>query len=276
MKTFKNITKKIVNEIYQKLKTRWPVVTFDENVQPHFFFLITPPYSGSTAIAKLLSSSSRIMCLKENGEGQWLVPGLCEIDRWDPEKEINYESVKSVWLRVYQKEKELNSHVDVVIEKSPPNMMRLEQLSSQFSNYSLLVNNRNPYANCASILYRLHDPQNLSATKRKEVLVRLVKDWLTRSKKLRALITKHNIPLLTYEKFCENPASILQVLDLPDGVSDSININAEVKVKDYQVQAISNQNERQIKNLTSEDIRNISLILNTECELLRFFGYEVV
>jgi len=268
--------KKLFRETYQKLKTTWPIATFDENVQPHFFFLITPPYSGSTAIAKLLNSSSRTMCLKKNGEGQWLVPGLCEADRWNPDKEINYESVKSVWLKVYQKERKRNPHIDVVIEKSPPNMMRLEQLSSLFSNYSVLANNRNPYANCASILYRLHDAKNLNSTKRKEVLVGLAKDWLTRSRRLKLLITKHHIPLLTYEQFCENPASILQVLDMPVGVSDSININAEVKVKDYQVQAISNQNERQINNLSNEDIENISLVIGAERVLLEFFGYNLM
>ncbi len=54
---------------------------FDESNQPHFLFIITPPYSGSTAISGVLNSSHRTMILQKSGEGQWLVPGLCEKDR---------------------------------------------------------------------------------------------------------------------------------------------------------------------------------------------------
>lgn len=142
--------KKLLNIVYARTSPSWPLPRYDENNQPHFFFLITPPYSGSTAIAKLLDTSHKTMTLTPNGEGQWLIPGLCQQDRWKPEKEVNYESVKAVWLNAFQKEKRVNSHIDVVIEKSPPNMMRLDNLLSQFTDYSILANNRNPYANCAS------------------------------------------------------------------------------------------------------------------------------
>ena len=69
------------------------------------------------------------MILQPRGEGQWLVSGLCEKDRWNPEKEVNYLSVKATWLNVYQQVSRLTKNVDVVIEKSLPNMMRIEQLS---------------------------------------------------------------------------------------------------------------------------------------------------
>lgn len=266
----------MLRTVYSRTRPRWPIPRYDENNQPHFFFLITPPYSGSTAIAKLLNTSQRTMTLTNNGEGQWLVPGLCEQDRWDPNKEVDYESVKATWLNVFQKEKKLNPHVDVVIEKSPPNMMRIEKLSSQFTDYSFLANNRDPYANCASILYRHHDPDNISSKKRKEVLEQLAQNWLIRSYKLKEIITKNEVPLLTYEQFCQNPSSILEVLELPEGVSDTVDINAKVKVKDYKAQFISNQNERQISNLTNSDIESIGRILKTEIALLEFFGYGVM
>jgi hypothetical protein len=216
------------------------------------------------------------MILSKNGEGQSLIPGLYEKDRWNPDKEINYESVKAVWLNAFQKEKKRNPHIDVVIEKSPPNMMRIEKLSLQFTNYSFLANNRDPYANCASILYRNHDPENISSRKRKEVLEGLAQHWLRRSYKLKEIIVNNKIPLLTYEQFCQNTSSILDVLDLPEGVSDSIDINAKVKIKDYKIQTISNQNERQISNLTRADIESVGSILKTDAALLEMFGYEVM
>jgi hypothetical protein len=192
-----NTQRRILKKSYQSTRPTWPTPRYYVNMQPHFFFLITPPFSGSTAIAKLLATSWRTMLLTPNGEGQWLVPGLCEPDRWNPEKQINYESVKAVWLNTFQKQYKLNPHIDVVIEKSPPNMMRIEELSSQFIDCSFLANNRDPYANCASILYRLHSPENMNLQKRKDALKKIAQFWLMRSHKLKEIIIENEVKLLT-------------------------------------------------------------------------------
>lgn len=260
----------------QGSQDRWPLPKFDENDQPHFLFIITPPYSGSTALAELLNTSHRTMILQSRGEGQWLIPGLCEADRWDPKKEVNYLSIKATWLNVYQQVKRLTQNIDVVIEKSPPNMMRLDKLSSQFRDCSFIANNRDPYANCASILYRHHDADNLSLHERKGVLSGLVKAWVMRSNNIQELVLSRNIPLLTYESFCRQPSAIIDMLKIPKEISDSINPDANVRVKDYKLQPISNQNERQILKLSSEEIEYISEQLSSNRELLKFFGYRLL
>lgn len=259
-----------------KKKEKWPSPKFDENDQPHFLFIITPPYSGSTALSELLNTSHRTMLLHPRGEGQWLVPGLCEGGRWNPDKEVNYLSVKATWLSTYQKVNRLTKNVDVVIEKSPPNIMRMEKLSSQFRDYSFLANNRDPYANCSSILYRNHDAKNLSPNKRKEILGNIAKQWIKRSFRIKELMHSLNSPLLTYEEFCSNPSSVINFLNTPSGVSESINPEGMVKVKDYNPQPISNQNERQISKLTAEEVEHISTILKTNSKLLEFFGYQLL
>ena len=261
---------------FHEKRDRWPSPKFDENDQPHFLFIITPPYSGSTALSELLNTSYRTMILHPKGEGQWLVPGLCEKDRWDPQKEVNYQSVKATWLSTYQRVSRLTQNVDVVIEKSPPNMMRMEQLSSQFRDCSYIANNRDPYANCASILYRHHDADNLSTHERKEALYSLAKGWILRSEKIRYLTSILSAPLLTYEEFCSNPSSVVKLLNTPKGVSESINPNASVKVKDYKPQPISNQNERQITKLNDEEIEHVSESLKSNSELLEYFGYQLL
>ena len=255
---------------------KWPRPQYDENNQPHFLFIITPPFSGSTALSELLNTSHRTMILQERGEGQWLIPGLSENDRWDPNKEIDYLSVKAVWLNKFQEIQKLTQNIDVVIEKSPPNIMRIENISRQFKNYSFIANNRDPYANCASILYRNHNVKQLKPEERIDIVKKLARNWLMRSDKIQELVLHLDIPLLTYEDFCKNPESILDNLKLPDGVAQSINFQAEVKVKDYEKQGIVNQNERQIAKLTDEDINNISDILKSNEKLLDFFGYEIL
>jgi len=255
----------------------WPQPDYDEQDQPHFLFIITPPFSGSTALALLLNTSPRTMFLQERGEGQWLVPGLCQPGgRWRPDKYVNYESVKAVWLNRYQSVNSPAGTIDVVIEKSPPNMVRIEKLSALFRSCSFLANNRNPYANCSSILYRNHDAENIGAEQRAEALNRIANGWVGRSTRVRELVQAHDIPLVTYEEFCQNPMSVPSVLKTPEGVAEGIDTGAHVKVKDYELQALSNQNERQIARLTAAEIRLLTRTFNRQEELLGFFGYQLL
>ena len=101
-------------------------------------------------------------------------------------------------------------------------------------------------------------------------------DWVERSNKLKILVNKNNLPKITYEQFCETPSSIFEVLSLPPCVLDSINLSAKVKVKDYEIQSVSNQNERQISYLTNTDMESINSVLKTEVSLLNFFNYKVM
>ena len=267
--------KKIVKSLYLKMKPQWPKPKYRNGDQPHFFFLITPPNSGSTAIAKFMDSSPRTMTLTPNGEGQWLVPGLSAGDRWNADKKIDYQSVKSVWLNAYQ-EKKLTSHeVDVVIEKSPPNMMRIVDLASQFSDVSMLANNRDPYANCSSRLYRYNKEKDINSSRRETILTDLAEVWLRRSRLIREIAENAGVPVLTYEQFCENPSLLLDMVSLPEGVAETISLNAQVKVKDYAVQSIVNQNDRQISDMTSDDIKVLGKVLGREEALLDYFGYKL-
>lgn len=266
----------ILVKTFEKTDDRWPLPKFDDEDQPHFLFIITPPYSGSTALSELLNTSHRTMVLHHKGEGQWLVPGMHEKDKWKEDKKLNYPSVKATWLNRYQQVKRLTQNIDVVIEKSPPNMMRMSQIASQFRSFSYIANNRDPYANCASILYRRHDAEKLSSESRKEVLGKLANSWIKKSTKVKELVGTLNAPLLTYEAFCQNPSSVISILNLPDGVADSINPDAKVIVKDYAPQPISNQNNSQISKLSNEEIDHISGLLKSSTQLLDFFGYQLM
>lgn len=261
---------------YSNEPERWPSPDFDENDQPHFLFMVTPPRSGSTALAEILNTSPRVMTLQGRGEGQWLVPGLCEQDRWNPKKDVNYLSVKATWLSRYQKMKETNPAIDVVIEKSPPNMMRIEKMTSQFRNFSLIANNRDPYANCASTLYRLHKADELTSGERKDVIGDFVRLWIMRSRKIHDIVAGFGAPLLTYEEFCRAPDSLRKMIEGVSGLAESISTDANVNVKDYEPQPIVNQNERQISKLKDWEIDHISDSLS-DCEgLLGFFGYQIL
>ena len=269
--------KRIKNWVKKKLskpEPQWPRPRYDETLQPHFLFIITPPYSGSTALAELITSSNKVMSFTEKSEGQWLVPGLCHTDRWNPEKIVDYSSVKAVWLNAYQEAAAQRPEIEIVVEKSPPNMVRLDTLSAQFDKVSFLANNRNPYANCASILARHHE-DSVGQENRKAVVQKVANDWITRSTIVKKYVTEKSTPLLTYEALCERPASIIAKLALPANVLSTINVDATVKVKDYPEQPISNQNERQIAKLPAADLDVISATLAGSEDLLSFFDYSI-
>lgn len=247
-----------------------------KEIEPHFLFIITPPYSGSTALAKLLNTSNRTMLLHKKGEGQWLIPGLCSSDRWEADKNVNYESIRAVWLHSYQKRKKSDECIDVVIEKSPPNMVRIERLAAMFGSVSFIANNRSPYASCASILYRRYNGSKIGEEERLKILGELVETWLKRSYRIKEIVEQFNIPLVTYEHFCDDPSSIKQALSTPEGVADSINPNANVKVKDYKAQKIMNMNERQISLLTGKERDYLTAILANHDEMMNYYKYTTL
>lgn len=271
MRFVKKVIRKIRNS--QEL---WPEPDYESENEPHFLFILTPPYSGSTAIANLLNTSQRTAFLQDIAEGQWLIPGLCQDNRWQKDKTINYNSVKSVWLNRFQEISRSAKSVDVIIEKSPPNMVRIMELSSHFKSFSFVANNRNPYANCASILYRHHDADNMAPEQRIDTLSSIARDWIERSIVIKKLVTDHEIPLVTYENFCKNPASLVTKLNVPKGVVDTIDVNAIVNVKDYKPQKILNQNDRQISKLTIEEISHLTNRFVVHKQLLDSFGYALL
>lgn len=241
--------------------------------EPTFLFVFTPPNSGSTALAKILNSAHSSMTLKKNGEGQSLIPGLHKSGRWNPEMKIDWSSVKAVWMSKVRMVEELVGRIDFVIEKSPPNLVRSAQLLEQFPKHEIIVFNRNPYANCASLLYRHHQPDLKSEDERIATLKVLAKKWLIRAGYAKNIITHHSPVTFTYEELCGDVAAtvakIKEQIPLLEGISPEL----EIKVKDYPPQKISDQNKRQIANLSEREKEAIGESFKEHEELLNSFGY---
>lgn len=252
----------------------WPCPDYNIEKEPRFLFIITPPFSGSTALALLLSSCHGTAILQENAEGQWLIPGMYKPDKWDREKAVNWESVRSVWLKKIETIKASGVGIELIIEKSPPHLVRVDQLIKVFPNYSLIAFNRDPYANCASILYRNYNAAKESENSRLEIVSKLADDWLFRSKWIKKWIDELQLVSFTYEEFCADPAACVARLAVDIPVLQTIDVGKRIKVKDYDEQGIVNQNIRQISNLTRKEIDAISEVLTKGHKLVSFFGYD--
>lgn len=105
-----------------------------------YLFILCPPYSGSTAIYSLLSTSVSAVTLLESktwaGEGQWLYfqqdPGKKSV-RWDDKDgffnaTLYSEAIRKEWNR-------WNPNATVFIEKSPPNIIRAHKLYNEFREF---------------------------------------------------------------------------------------------------------------------------------------------
>ena len=216
------------------------------------------------------------MILHKRGEGQWLVPGLCKNSRWDPTKKVDWESVTATWLSRISMVEDLVGKIDVIIEKSPPNIVRAEQLVKAFPNNTLVTFNRNPYASCSSTLYRQHSPEKKTELERISTLRKIAADWVFRTTWIKKWIDTFSVVNFTYEQFCASPRlhieSVIDVLPSLKG----IDVSKSFMIKDYPSQGISNQNKRQIGNLSEREKAEIGAELSTHESLLNFFGYTSV
>jgi hypothetical protein len=241
--------------------------------EPKFVFIFTPPYSGSTALAKVLNSAWSSMALTSDCEGQWLVPGLCKSDRWDPGKWVDWESVRLTWLSKVRMVEELTGKARIVIEKSPPNLVRHNELLATFPNHEIIVFNRNPFANCSSILYRNYPAEDMSDNDRLEILENLAKKWINRSSYAMKVSSLHSSLTITYEQFCADSSGIVKMLIDRIPSLQGIDPDLEIRVKDYPAQKITNFNNVQISKLTPREIEMIGIVLSKHEALLNQFQY---
>jgi Sulfotransferase family len=245
-------------------------------ILPRFLFIFSPPYSGTTALAKILNGSSKSMLLNPRGEGQWSVPSLCGKDRWDPAKQVDWELVKRTWLEIYRSTNKLVETIEVIIEKSPPNLVRIRQLLEVFPNSSCTSFIRNPYAVCSSILHRKHSSKPLEGQDRIAAITQTIRNWMFRAGILRETISETRMLHFTYETLCEKPQ---ECIDRVIGVCPElgwVDAARPIKVKDYPRQGIINQNPRQIGLLTEADLRLITKTLREAPGLMEYFGYELL
>lgn len=253
----------------------WPRPCAKLDVEPTFLFIVTPPYSGSTALAQILNSCHEACVLQKKAEGQWLVPGMCKKPgSWDPDTEMDWKSIKAVWLKRFELIRQCVQDVEVIIEKSPPNLVRFDKLVETFPHSRAIAYNRDPFANCASILYRRHNPLQKTDEERVEIVKLLASDWLFRAGWIKKWIDEMDLPYTSYEDFCLYPESLVADISRTLPIFNSVNVKKNIQVKNYGLATLTNHNERQVNNLNQREIETIAKQLETQKDLVEFFGYS--
>lgn len=256
-----------------RTRKNWPRPHVKTDQEPHFLFVITTPYSGSTAFSKIINSCEGSTFLHRTGEGQWLVPGMRD-DRWNPDKKIDWQSVRAVWLNRFEETRELVQKLDFVLEKSPPNMVRVDGLIDTFPNHTLMSFTRSPFAVCSSMLHHREGIAKKSERQRMRILRTLARLWLDRAVWVRKWAEKDDVISTTYERFCADPSEVVGKLAERIPAVSAIDVDQAIKIKDYQEQKLENQNPRQIGYLSEREISAISEVLIEDRQLVAYFGYD--
>ncbi len=223
-----------------------------------YLFILCPPASGSTLLWKILKTSPHVSAFP--GEGKGLVKSiLFTKDRWNPDKVIPWKNVKNIW------EKHWDLTQPVLLEKSPPHLVRAKQLETHFPGSYFIIMIRNPYAFCEGVKRRWG--KNFSYFNIAKFWVSCAKYQVDNIKYL-----KNNI-YLTYEELTDQPEQTCKQI---------IRFVPEVEVlspaKKFDVfeksMNISNLDEKQISNLTPGDIFEINEVLKKYPDLLTHFNYQ--
>jgi hypothetical protein len=237
-------------------------------------FLLNPPFTGSTAMADLLLKSPVTWSPWGNGEGQWVEEVTEEMrrDPWNPEVDFDWGRIRAAWM------KRKPAGKSIMIEKSPPNILRVGSIIETFADSIFVISNRDPYAWLGGVIHHEKYRQEISNLhRRREIITDEISQWVFRSRVLiediervrgRSVITR-------YQDFCASPQLFLH--NLYNYCGDlQIDVRSQVRVKSYPVQRLVNMNDRQISRLTSGDLATANAILHDAKPVVEFFGYHLI
>lgn len=252
--------------------------------QTEWLFLLTPPNSGSTALARLLQTAPGVVCLNQPAEGQWLVPELRRpLARWDPEHEMPYRKIRAVWL---SRLKWLAPRGPVlVIEKTPSNLCRYQDFVQAFATMRphVVTLIRDPYATISS--WESRYPLDVMTSEwgpagvvvgdsDRERFAYLARVWLERARMLLAA-RDEAVVNLRYETLCEDLPGSLAMLAEAIPLLGAIDPSSTVEVKDYPSQPIKNMNDRQIDRLNDQQREAITGVLSQDTPTMQALGYSL-
>ncbi len=241
----------------------------DPEKQNHkFLFILSPAFSGSTLIAKLIGTSKNASIFSnQKAEGQE-ISELRDImnvhDKWDETKKLPWSHIKNV----FKKNWDLNK--PILVEKSPPNIIRAKEIESEFNNPFFIVSIRNPYAWCYSH-YRREGRKNIS---------RIVRRWIYLAKfQIKNIENLKNVLFFSYEDLTTFPKKTLLKISKFIPELNDIDINQEFAIHSLigdKKKQIMNFNNLAISNFSHYDIDQISEILKKEKDILNYFSYTLI
>jgi hypothetical protein len=225
-------------------------------------FVTIPNNSGSTLVLNMLSGAPGVSALPI--EGQWLsnaIPNPVALgcgrvytvaaDHFRNEALYNWKRIEVDWYLHWSKKPE----APVLVEKSPPNVIRAEMMQQYFPNARFVLSIRDPYAFVSSVRNHRNLPPALIA-----------RHWLECAKYQvhNRNVLKHHVSF-RYEDLCNSP----------DLVCDKIRALVPELGPLAMPSSLKNPNDERKGALTLADLEAINSVLYPHRDLLRYFGYNL-
>jgi hypothetical protein len=237
---------------------------------PVFLFILCPPFSGSTLLSELLSTSANVSTNNTLGtrEGQQL-PEVKALmwkvkNKYDPSVSLDWEKIKAHWLNYW------NVTRAVLLEKSPPNIAHAAAIQDHFQPVRFIALTRDPYALCESAIHRALPGTAVEPIA--EFVIHCL--WLQKQN----LETLDNILQIPYEELADHPLEVKEkLIHFLPALSD-INISGIFKGHNFDGtrRRIQNLNAENISRLTVNELRTINRVFRQNKDILEYFNYRIL
>jgi hypothetical protein len=245
-----------------------------------YVFVLCPPFSGSTVLWRLLQTSPNVSALPR--EGQFLDPvkAIMRRDPWNPEVALPWPQIKAEWSKYWNPDKPL------LLEKSPPNLIRAQAIEKAFSPCAFIVMIRDPYAQCEGLVRRRarmfkvfkHQPTP-GRNARDDAVEFFARQWIRFATwQIENIERLERVVHFTYEEMAEQPgATAAKIMAFLPELGE---LKASEKFQSHSVaghgsRVLTNMNELKWQSLRKSDIAIINGVLQGHPELLEFFGYAI-
>lgn len=228
-----------------------------------YLFVLCPPYSGSTLLWKLLSTSQNVSALPLEGQFLPEIKNLMRDKPWNPDKVLPWPEIKAVWESYWDMDK------PILVEKSPPNLIRTSDILAHFHPVKFIVMVRNPYAHSEGLMRR----NNFTVKRAANFSMMCLRAQLNNVREL------ENTLVLTYESLVQNPAQACQQLAsfIPELADMDHAASFEVHSIDGTVnRPITDLNTKKIAALPADTLAEMNDIFMHHRDTFAAWGYDLL
>lgn len=226
-----------------------------------YLFVLCPAYSGSTLLWEILKTSPSTSSHPKEGQLLGGVKKIMRKEPWNPDKHFPWVEIKKQWEKVW------DTNMPILLEKSPPNILRAFEIEQIFSPSYFIAMIRDPYAVCEGLRHRNGDEIENAA-----------RFWVLCAEHQRKNIEGlKRIIHITYEDLTDRPLQVgNQIVHFLPELQD-LDIAKCFKIHSiWRRRGIHNFNRQKIDRLSTKDIHRINAVLKDHDDLMHFYGYKFI
>ena len=220
-----------------------------------YLFILSPPYSGSTVLWRLLQTSRAVSALPDEGQKLPELRAMMRDDPWNPARHFDWQRISHVWHAHWDLER------PVLLEKSPPHLCRPRALLQHFQPAWFLLLQREPLALCEA-MHRRNGWDFSHAAGR-------CIGWLEHYHAARALLPR--TLTVFYEDLVADPVSVMQRVGSWMPELADIDVTARVRahaIDGEQTRGLTDLNPRKLAAIAPADRQRVEAVLSAHRGLL--------